>query len=281
MKGRPIKDLQGKTFGLLTVLAFAEMRGQDNSRAAYWRCKCICGRENVVRGSALTGGKAKSCGCLLVSKIRQYNVGRRHDPWQTEMNSHRYHIGWDREHKNKLYKTWGLSLEEYKRLCISPCFYCGASPSNTPGTKLLRASGVKKSGIDRRDNKKGYEPHNCVPCCTSCNLAKGTQTMCAFIEKTIQRYEHLKAHGWLQPEEPTYKPLEALLCRHRDWLPEQSEDDMDAAGPECGKPATHLSCVPYLQAPSCEAHKCRCAKPVPNKESNHVVAVQNVPDREG
>lgn len=33
-------------------------------------------------------------------------------------------------------------------------------------------------------------------------------------------------------------------------------------GPVCGKPARWMSCVPFVRTPTCDKHKCRCAKPI-------------------
>lgn len=56
----PVQEIQGQQFGDLTVLEFAEKKeGQY-----YWRCRCKCGKETVVRQNSLLTGKTKSCGCL-------------------------------------------------------------------------------------------------------------------------------------------------------------------------------------------------------------------------
>jgi len=39
----------------------------------------------------------------------------------------------------------------------------------------------------------------------------------------------------------------------------------DIDDPVCGKPATHISCMPYRDTPTCEEHTCRCAKPIVKK----------------
>jgi len=49
-----------------------------------------------------------------------------------------------------------------------------------------------------------------------------------------------------------------MKCQHRRQLDEdgfQEEED-------CDKEATHVSCVPFVNTPTCEEHKCRCAKPI-------------------
>lgn len=55
------KDLTGQRFGRLEVLGFAERRKNGQ---AYWKCRCDCGRETIVRQGYLESGKTKSCGCL-------------------------------------------------------------------------------------------------------------------------------------------------------------------------------------------------------------------------
>lgn len=52
-------DLKNKTFGYWTAL---EPVKKNNRK--YWRCRCICGNENLVRTSNLTQGVSNSCGCV-------------------------------------------------------------------------------------------------------------------------------------------------------------------------------------------------------------------------
>lgn len=53
-----IKILIGQKFGRLTVLE------RDFSRDVFWKCLCDCGNITTVKGTALTSGNTKSCGCL-------------------------------------------------------------------------------------------------------------------------------------------------------------------------------------------------------------------------
>ena len=56
----PAQDILGRQFGDLTVTAY------DGNREGtyFWRCKCKCGKETVVRQNNLLMGHTKSCGCL-------------------------------------------------------------------------------------------------------------------------------------------------------------------------------------------------------------------------
>lgn len=70
-----IVDLVGKRFGKLVVLEFDHERKTPNgSTKRYWRCKCDCGNEKIIQGSALTNGYALSCGCLRSESISKRNT---------------------------------------------------------------------------------------------------------------------------------------------------------------------------------------------------------------
>ena len=57
--------------------------------------------------------------------------------------------------------SWTVPQELYESLIACSCHYCGGS---------LPSTGV---GLDRKENRQGYEPENVVPCCTRCNVVKG------------------------------------------------------------------------------------------------------------
>ena len=61
----PLKDLVGKRFGRLTVLAYAGKRAGMHR----WKCRCDCGEETIVGQTLLQSGKTKSCGCLQAASI--------------------------------------------------------------------------------------------------------------------------------------------------------------------------------------------------------------------
>lgn len=60
-------DLTGKKFNRLTVIERVEKRGKEY----YWKCKCECGNEVIVRGASLREGRTKSCGCLKKESDRK------------------------------------------------------------------------------------------------------------------------------------------------------------------------------------------------------------------
>lgn len=74
-------DLSGKAYGRLTVLKFDQFNFWGD---AVWRCICTCGKESLVKGSSLTSGHTKSCGCYR--KEVQLSVmakpGKKHRNWR-------------------------------------------------------------------------------------------------------------------------------------------------------------------------------------------------------
>lgn len=61
----------GKRFGKLLVLEFAGKR--DQHRHHWWKTKCDCGNIHYVRGTSLTTGGTKSCGCAFDKHIQLSN----------------------------------------------------------------------------------------------------------------------------------------------------------------------------------------------------------------
>jgi hypothetical protein len=66
-----------------------------------------------------------------------------------------------------------ITLEQFQELCRIPnCHYCD-TPINR---SLVRGEkGYRGYFVDRKDNAVGYLVENCVPCCWSCNQAKGNR----------------------------------------------------------------------------------------------------------
>ena len=60
-----LNDLTGRTFGLLTV---TDRAGSNDRHEAMWSARCQCGAHTVVKGTLLTSGQTRSCGCLRRQK---------------------------------------------------------------------------------------------------------------------------------------------------------------------------------------------------------------------
>lgn len=62
---RNFNDLSKQVFGKLTVIEKVNnISKRKTSNHVYWKCLCKCGKEVIVRGTSLTSGNTKSCGCI-------------------------------------------------------------------------------------------------------------------------------------------------------------------------------------------------------------------------
>lgn len=64
-----------------------------------------------------------------------------------------------------------LEKEEFDKLVIDKCFYCGEKDN------------VKLNGVDRINSEIGYNKDNCVPCCSMCNYLKNNLSQDEFFNK--------------------------------------------------------------------------------------------------
>ena len=78
-------------------------------------------------------------------------------------------------------KKWGLNHADAFKLITTECHYCGFIP-NWPNNRV---------GIDRVDNSKDYTVDNCLPCCFTCNTAKGQKTIPEFKEWIIKVFSFI------------------------------------------------------------------------------------------
>lgn len=147
-------DLTGKTFGRWSVLARYSKTISANGRIvthASWACRCSCGTERIVTGSALRKRSTTSCGCrrreVAAARIKhgQARGGRRSHVLEL------WHLAKTRAQKAGV--PFSLKLEDIIVPAICPVF----------GTPLVR--GIKKKhnnspSIDRVIPTKGYVAGN-------------------------------------------------------------------------------------------------------------------------
>jgi hypothetical protein len=94
----PVRDLAGHKFGRLFV---SELAGGTERGHVRWRAACECGREIVVTGDSLTGGRTRSCGCLASEERAARN--------RIENTTHG-------KSRSPEYAAW----QEMKYACLSP-----------------------------------------------------------------------------------------------------------------------------------------------------------------
>jgi hypothetical protein len=144
-------DHIGDKFWRLTVIEKVSIKGR---RAAFFKCKCDCGKETIVQGGHLRAGKRKSCGCKAYDHVLENGMFRLYTIY-----------------KQKSKYDFDLTYEFFKECLKSVCFYCGNSPQGRR-KNCYKGPVLEYNGIDRIDSSKGYIQENCVPCCKFCNRAK-------------------------------------------------------------------------------------------------------------
>jgi hypothetical protein len=86
---------------------------------------------------------------------------------------------------------WYLTFPQFMELAKRDCAYCGAPPREYK-SRLRRGRGAEvvtlMNGIDRVDSDVCYIEHNCVPCCSTCNMMKMTLTGIEFLEQVTKIY---------------------------------------------------------------------------------------------
>jgi hypothetical protein len=99
-------------------------------------------------------------------------------------------------------RIWSLTLEEFRQLVSNQCHYCSGPLPKT------------SSGLDRKDNSRGYEIDNVLPCCTICNLSRRNhftvEEMEKFIGPAIRVVREARARAWTSIDETTYKKGDVL-----------------------------------------------------------------------
>ncbi len=107
--------------------------------------------------------ECKKCANIKNKTLPSYqrNIKRR----QTD-KKYRY---WIYQYNSKLRnKSWNLTFEDFESLWQKSCYYCGSK--------------IESIGIDRIDNKIGYQNNNIIPCCAKCNRMKGQLLQSDFIK---------------------------------------------------------------------------------------------------
>lgn len=140
------RDLSGFTFGHLKAIS---QNGKSKSGGYKWLCVCDCGKSIVVRGSSLTAGTAKSCGCKKNEIPRNFKHGGRN---------------------TKLYNVWRsmkqrcalITSASYKYYGKKGVFVCKEWQQFSNFQKWAQQNGYAEGlSIDRIDVNGNYCQENC------------------------------------------------------------------------------------------------------------------------
>lgn len=170
----------GQRFGRGVVID-PEVKVTLSSNGATYRAarlECDCGNEYTAYIFNIRKGNTQSCGCLKSERQQERNRKRA----IYGRSARAQVLASYRRNAAKRGYVWDLEDDDFDRLTSLSCFYCGHAPS--------RARSVEKNGknygdfiyngIDRMDNAKGYTLENAVPCCHTCNVAKGVMPLAEF-----------------------------------------------------------------------------------------------------
>ena len=152
--GKPIyqpnkqRDISGQKFGDLTALFF-EYRNKNHQH--FWRFRCECGNEVILRKSSVTSGNTKRCS--ECARKRKAIANTTHGMSKT-----------------RLYKEWAGIIQRctnpnstsYVRYGKKGIDICREWLSFDPFKDWALSNGYSDElTIDRIDNDKGYSPDNC------------------------------------------------------------------------------------------------------------------------
>ncbi|KKN85521.1 hypothetical protein LCGC14_0278440 [marine sediment metagenome] len=159
-------NIIGQKFNRFTVIEFSHT---DKWGSTCWLCKCDCGNEKIIRGTHVTDGRIKSCGCLAKEVAENGKLPKGVAIRNKILSVHKTNA-------KKRNIEHSLTDEQIMTLHKGNCHYCGVPPSNTLSVRDYNGA-YTYSGIDRVDNDKGYTITNTVSCCKYCNTAKGTMSI--------------------------------------------------------------------------------------------------------
>lgn len=146
-ESKKVVNIQGMVFGRLTVISLHEKGGSGVH--ATWNCSCECGKNIIVRGSALRRklGGTRSCGCIN----KDTPPGRTHG-----MSGTREYKSWDamiarcynpKNNRFYMYGERGIKVDPYWR----------------DFNNFFEDMGIRPQGksLDRINSNKDYTKTNC------------------------------------------------------------------------------------------------------------------------
>jgi len=132
-------NLVGKKFGKLLVLS--ESKRAKNG-ASMWNCLCDCGVKKIIRGTNLTTGVTRSCGCRR-TEVNKSRIGPKAPMWKggRHADSRGYVLIYKPGHPNSQRNNTGYVLEHILVM------------SNFLGRPLTREETVHHRNGIRDDNR--------------------------------------------------------------------------------------------------------------------------------
>lgn len=179
---RRIHYKSGMRFHSFVIQSAAEtIRTKTGRTYTAWNCLCDCGTSFVTTTKQIQKGFRKSCGCR-----RDMN---KYKALPCDIVISNIYMGRYKRCAKRRNINWKLSRDDFTKLIKMNCHYCGTSASLEVRSKFHK---MNVNGIDRKDNARGYEISNCLPCCEICNRAKNNLTYEEFVDylKRLKNYEN-------------------------------------------------------------------------------------------
>lgn len=178
---RKRKDYSGNRYNLLVADSYKySIKGKS-----FWNFNCDCGNTIIKRIDVVIKSIKSNCGCLYTYK----NKTRIKDGGYRAACVKVYHHYLQSAKRRKY--IFNLSLEDFIKISSSDCHYCGLVAKKTLISSKNNKVGFTYNGVDRKDNKKGYNLQNCLPCCEICNRAKMKTSYEDFISYLNRIKNHL------------------------------------------------------------------------------------------
>ena len=152
---RPI-DLTGMDVGTQHVISLSHKEKTKTGSHLCWKIECKnCGYQTVKRTSHL----------MCLHRCRNcFNLPKGESGLKRVFAQYKFNA-------KKFNRKFELSINEFRCLTITSCYYCGRMPCNEYETKNSWGNYVY-NGIDRIDSSKDYTSDNVRTCCKFCNRAK-------------------------------------------------------------------------------------------------------------
>lgn len=137
-------------------------------------CKSCCTKCNMIKNSMDTGSFLRKCVEISIynnlNEILQDDYRLHfHENMRLTNNTANYYNNYKSGAKRRNIE-FNISKEEYSNIIKNNCYLCG------------EINNKKNIGIDRVDNKFGYEIFNCKSCCKYCNYMKSSSNLSEFLE---------------------------------------------------------------------------------------------------
>ena len=144
------KDWSGNVFGKLTIV---EVSHTDKNHRVFWRAKCECGNETILRNDSFISGKTTSCGCFRLQNVKKALI--KHG----DSNTNLYQVWW--QIKNRCNNPKHPNYHRYGGRGITYFTEWNEYESFRDYiTNVLGNKPTKSHSIDRIDNFGNYEPGN-------------------------------------------------------------------------------------------------------------------------